>query len=132
MQYTIISFNTAREFNPLPSEGEAASTATTSWESTALLEEELLPALLEAVLERMAMTALGIVRIVSVVEACAKLGIAEDLVRFVNGSHLLLRSAFVRVGLSGFSPVGFLDRTVVGFAGDTKNLVVVFLPRLFQ
>lgn len=101
-----------------------------------LPEEELLPTgplPKRTALERLPLV-VEIVRIVSVVEPCPELRIAEDLVRFVDGCHFLFRllfadtltRGFVRVELLGHAPVGFLDGAVVGIVGYAEDFVVVF------
>lgn len=73
------------------------------------------------------------VGVVAAVETRPELGVAEDLVRLVDGGHLLLRLLFgeaalvglVRVVQLGQLAVGRLDLPLVGVARHAQHLVVV-------
>ena len=73
------------------------------------------------------------VGVVAAVEAGAQLGVAQDLVRLVDGRHLLLGrllgepllGRLVRVVLLGELAIGRLDLALVGVVRHAQNLVVV-------
>ena len=86
---------------------EAAVSATAAAE--ALLEELGELAAGEAPCERVAALLLrgGVVRVVAVVEALAKLGVTEYLVRLVDRGHLRFAAALVRMrGKDSFPAMG--------------------------
>lgn len=94
----------------------------------------------------------SIIWIVTIVESGTKLWVGEDFMRFVEGSHLRLGAAFVRVCLFGgdaavgeggvsqdrrkgwerWDVLGFLDCSGVGVARYTEDFVIILLLGLFK
>lgn len=104
---------------------------TTSRETPLLMEHEWLTTTEWIALERV--SSLLRVGVVSAIEPGSQFWVTEDLVRLINGGHLLLclllgdalLHSLVRVELLCRLAVGGLDLSFVSVAGNTEDLVVV-------
>ena len=79
--------------------------------------------------------------ILAVIEPCSQIGIAEDFISLVDARHLLLGfffaetrcpHDFIRMMDLGEMTICSLDRSFVRVSCDPEDLVVVFVPGLFE
>lgn len=104
---------------------------------TALLEHERVSATMA---EGVSLLLLVRVGVVTAVETCAQLGIAEDLVCLVNLRHLLLGcllgetllGGLVGMMLLGELAVGGLDLAFIGIVGYPEDLVIILVLAALQ